>query len=150
MLPSTKTRSGRTTYGEFVVLNGGPSTVTLGTPNSNSLRYTPYQMPASVSGIQHHHQQQHLHHHTTHIIPFAPSILQYSNPSQANLYDASALLSYKRLLAANASATLRSHNIHQLSTNQASSTPRTASTFSYPLNELLGLQALDAFVLPRF
>lgn len=143
MLPSTKTRSGRTTYGEFVVLNGSPSTVSLGTP-INSLRYTPYQMPGPVSGIQ----QQQLHHQTSHVMPLGPSIFQYTTPSpQTNLYDTAALLSYKRLLAA---ASLRSHNVQPFSACQVPATPRTATTLSYPLNDLLGLQALDALVFPRF
>lgn len=170
MLPTNlaKTRaSGRTAYGELVVLSGGPSTV--GAPSS--LRYAPYPLPASISGIQHHHhhhhqqqqqqqyhhqplQQQHgvAHHQTAHIIatPAAPSILQYSPSPQQTLYDTAAALSYKRLLAATATASLRSHphHAHQIPSTtaaaaQATATPRATATLSYPLSELLGLQPLD-------
>lgn len=171
MLPTNlaKTRaSGRTAYGELVVLSGGPSTSTVGAPAS-SLRYAPYPLPASISGIQHHHhhhqqhhqQLQHHHHHqqqpphhhqTAHIIPIAtpaPSILQYSPSPQQTLYDTAAALSYKRLLAATAAtatASLRSHPHHahhQIQSAQASATPRATATLSYPLSELLGLQPLD-------
>lgn len=167
MLPTNlaKTRaSGRTAYGELVVLSGGPSTASVGAPAS-SLRYAPYPLPASMSGIQHHHhhqqhhqhlqqhqQQQPHHHQTAHIIPIAtptPSILQYSPSPQQSLYDTAAALSYKRLLAAtaaSATASLRSHPHHahhQIQSAQASATPRATATLSYPLSELLGLQPLD-------
>lgn len=159
MLPTNlaKTRaSGRTAYGELVVLSGGPSTATVGTPTS-SLRYAPYPLPASISGIQHHHHQQHHqqlqqqqphHHQTAHIFPIAtpaPSILQYSASPQQTLYDTAAALSYKRLLAATATASLRSHphHAHQIPSAQATATPRATATLSYPLSELFGLQPLD-------
>lgn len=160
MLPTNlaKTRaSGRTAYGELVVLSGGPSTANVGAPTS-SIRYAPYPLPASISGIQHHHHQQHHHqfqqqqqshhHQTAHIIPIAtaaPSILQYSPSPQQTLYDTAAALSYKRLLAATATASLRSHphNTQQIPSAQASVTPRATATLSYPLSELLGLQPLD-------
>lgn len=161
MLPANlaKTRAaGRTAYGELVVLSGGPSTAsTVGAPTS-SIRYAPYPLP-TISGAQqhhhqHHHQQQAHHHQTAHIIPIAtptPSILQYTTSPQQSLYDAAAALSYKRLLAATAAASLRTHphptHHHHHPAAQAAATPRATATLSYPLSELLGLQGLDVSTL---
>lgn len=145
MLPANlaKTRAaGRTAYGEYIP---GPSTATtVGAPPA-SLRYAPYPLPASVTGQQSHHHQQH--HQTAHIIPIGtaptPSIFQYTTPQQT-LYDAAALLSYKRLLAATAAASLRSHpHQHPAAPHTATSAPRATATLSYPLSELLSLQGID-------
>lgn len=157
MLPANlaKTRAaGRTAYGELVVLSGGPSTAaaTVGAPTT-SLRYAPYPLATTVAGQQshhhHHHHQQQQHHQTAHIIaPPNPSILQYANPQQT-LYDAAAALSYKRLLAATAAASFRSHAHQQHQTSHATmaTIPRPTATLSYPLSELLGLQGLDVSAL---
>lgn len=155
MLPANlaKTRAaGRTAYGELVVLSGGPSTAaaTVGAPTT-SLRYAPYPLPTTVAGQQSHHHHQQQHHQTAHIIPIAtptPSILQYTNPQQT-LYDAAAALSYKRLLAATAAASLRSHAHQQHPTSHAAAATvqRPTATLSYPLSELLGLQGLDVSTL---
>lgn len=158
MLPANlaKTRAaGRTAYGELVVLSGGPSTIsTVGAP-TNSLRYTPYPLPTAVSSQQQHHQQ----HQTAHIIPIATpsqSILQYTAPNpQQTLYDAAAAVSYKRLLAATAAASLRTHHTSSLHTHQpphtqtltANAHPRATATLTYPLSELLSLQGLDVSAL---
>lgn len=146
MLPANlaKTRAaGRTAYGELVVLNPGSSTAaTVGAPSA-SLRYAPYPLPASIAGQQSHHHQQH--HQTAHIIPIAtptPSIFQYTSPQQT-LYDAAAVLSYKRLLAATAAASLRTHSHQHPAAHVATSTPRATATLSYPLSELLSLQGID-------
>lgn len=153
MLPANlaKTRAaGRTAYGELVVLSGGPSTATTVGAPTGSIRYAPYPLPTSVSGQQHHHHQQH-HHQTAHMIPIAtpnPSILQYATPQQS-LYDAAAALTYKRLLAATAAASLRPHpHAHPHQTHQTMAhQPRATATLSYPLSELLGLQGLDVSTL---
>lgn len=145
MLPANlaKTRTaGRGTYGELVVLSGGPSSslgASVGQPSA--VRYTPYPLPATITAG---HQQAAT---TTHILsPLSAnphSIIQYhTTPTAAalgaasNLYDTAAhAVSYKRLLAATAAASLRSHP-------HPSSHHRTAS-LSYPLGELLGVQSLD-------
>lgn len=171
MLPANlaKTRAaGRTAYGELVVLSGGagPSALSTvgGAPSANSVRYTPYPLPATVTSQQQHHQQ----HQTAHIIPIASpsqSILQYTTSPQHALYDAAAAVSYKRLLAATAAAaTLRSHHHaaslhahHQPAASHSTSLaaaaaaagahPRATATLTYPLSELLGLQGLDVSAL---
>lgn len=172
MLPTNlaKTRAaGRTAYGELVVLSGGPSTSNVGA--ANSLRYAPYPLPASISGIQH-HQHQHSHHQTAHIIPIAtptPSILQYTPQLLSSFYaQAPPLLgtSHKRVVATAAAApapsvgptaataenffifnrpplACRSHRIGQAAGHASSITPRNTATLTYPLTELLGLQAHD-------
>lgn len=154
MLPANlaKTRAaGRTAYGELVVLNAGPSTATAVGAPTTSLRYAPYPLPTSITNQQSHHHHQH---QTAHIIPFAtpnPSILQYTTPQQT-LYDAAAVLSYKRLLAATAAASLRPnphHPAHAAAAAAAAAAPRAtsaaaaAAALSYPLSELLGLQGID-------
>lgn len=162
MLPANlaKTRAaGRTAYGELVVLSGGPSTAAAAAAASvgaqtASLRYAPYPLPATVTGQQHHNHHHQQHHQTAHIIPIATpqSILQYTTPQQT-LYDAAAALSYKRLLAATAAASLRPHphhhHHHQHTQPQANPVPqpRATATLTYPLNELLGLQGLDVSTL---
>lgn len=155
MLPANlaKTRAaGRTAYGELVVLSGGPSTAAAASVGAQtaSLRYAPYPLPTTVTGQQHHSHHHQQHHQTAHIIPIAtptPSILQYTTPQQT-LYDAAAALSYKRLLAATAAASLRPHP-HQHTQPQANpiTAPRATATLTYPLNELLGLQGLDVSTL---
>lgn len=159
MLPTNlaKTRAaGRTAYGELVVLSGGPSTSNVGA--ASSLRYAPYPLPATISGIQHHqHHQQHQHHphhQTAHIIPIAtpaPSILQYTPQLLSSIYTQTPQLlstSNKRLLATTATGmpAIRAHPHHaaQMPAAQATATPRATATLTYPLTELLGLQTLDA------
>lgn len=104
------------------------------------------------------------HQHTppTQIANPNPSIIQYTTNPQQTLYDAAAALSYKRLLAATAAASLRSHanavavqqqhpTGHATTTSlQSRPTPATAAaaaTLSYPLSDLLGLQGLDVSTL---
>lgn len=135
MLPANlaKTRTaGRGTYGELVVLSGGPSSslgASVGQPSA--VRYAPYPLPATISAG--HHQAA----TTTHILPLSAnphhSIIQYGPALGAttNLYDAAHAASYKRLLAASAAASMRSQ------------THRHHTSLSYPLGELLGLQGLD-------
>lgn len=133
MLPANlaKTRTaGRGTYGELVVLSGGPSSslgASVGQPSA--VRYAPYPLPATLTG----HQQA-----ATHILsPLSAnshhSIIQYAPAlgATSNLYDAAHAVSYKRLLAATAAASLRSHP-HQ-----------THRSLSYPLGDLLGVPGLD-------
>jgi hypothetical protein len=127
MLPANlaKTRTaGRGTYGELVVLSGGPSGSSLGASvgqTTTAVRYTPYPLPATTAG----HQQASA---ATQILPLPTnptSIIQYAaapsitvGASTSNLYaDAAAALSYKRLLATTA--------------------------LTYPLGDLLGVQGLD-------
>lgn len=136
MLPANlaKTRTaGRGTYGELVVLSGGPSSslgASVGQPSA--VRYAPYPLPATLTAG---HQQAAT---ATHILsPLSAnphSIIQYGPAlgATSNLYDAAHAMSYKRLLAATAAASLRSHP-HQ--THRAS--------LSYPLGDLLGVQGLD-------
>lgn len=137
MLPANlaKTRTaGRGTYGELVVLSGGPSSslgASIGQPSA--VRYAPYPMPATITAG---HQQAAT---TTHILPLSAnphSIIQYAPAlgAASNLYDTAHAMSYKRLLAATAAASLRSHP-HQ--------THRSAASLSYPLGDLLGVQSLD-------
>lgn len=139
MLPANlaKTRTaGRGTYGELVVLSGGPSG-SLGA-SGQAVRYTPYPLPATITAAAAGHQQQAA--TTTHILPLSTnptSIIQYTpaaavGATTSNLYDtAAAALSYKRLLAATAAASLRSQH------------RPTATTLTYPLGDLLGVQGLD-------
>lgn len=139
MLPANlaKTRTaGRGTYGELVVLSGGPSG-SLGA-SGQAVRYTPYPLPATLTAATAGHQQQAA--TTTHILPLSTnptSIIQYHTPAgvgatTSNLYDtAAAALSYKRLLAATAAASLRSQH------------RPTTTTLTYPLGDLLGVQGLD-------
>lgn len=138
MLPANlaKTRTaGRGTYGELVVLSGGPSG-SLGA-SGQAVRYTPYPLPATLTAATAGHQQQAA--TTTHILPLSTnptSIIQYTpaavGATTSNLYDtAAAALSYKRLLAATAAASLRSQH------------RPTATTLTYPLGDLLGVQGLD-------
>jgi hypothetical protein len=137
MLPANlaKTRTaGRGTYGELVVLSGGPSgSLGASVAQQSAVRYAPYPLPATITAG---HQQAAT---TTHILPLSAnphSIIQYGPAlgATSNLYDAAHhAVSYKRLLAATAAASLRSHP-HQAH--------RTAS-LSYPLGDLLGLQSLD-------
>lgn len=136
MLPANlaKTRTaGRGTYGELVVLSGGPSSslgASVGQPSA--VRYAPYPLPATITAG---HQQAAT---TTHILPMSAnphSIIQYAPAigAASNLYDAAHAVSYKRLLAA--SAAMRSHPHHQAH--------RHGPSLSYPLGELLGVQGLD-------
>lgn len=134
MLPANlaKTRTaGRGTYGELVVLSGGPSGslgASVGQPSA--VRYTPYPLPATITAG---HQQAAT---TTHILPLSAnphSIIQYGpvlGAGASNLYDTAHAVSYKRLLAA--TAAMRSHHAH-----------RPGPSLSYPLGELLGVQSLD-------
>lgn len=134
MLPANlaKTRTaGRGTYGELVVLSGGPSSslgASVGQPSA--VRYTPYPLPASLTAG---HQQAAT---ATHILsPLSAnphSIIQYGPAlgAASNLYDAAHAMSYKRLLAATAAASLRSH-------------PHSHRALSYPLGDLLGVQSID-------
>jgi hypothetical protein len=134
MLPANlaKTRTaGRGTYGELVVLSGGPSG-SLGA-SGQAIRYTPYPLPATLTAAAAGHQQQAA--TTTHILN-PTSIIQYTPATavgahQSSLYDTAAALSYKRLLAATAAASLRSQH------------RPTATTLTYPLGDLLGVQGLD-------
>lgn len=146
MLPANlaKTRTaGRGTYGELVVLSGGPSG-SLGA-SGQQLRYTPYPLPATLTAAAAGHQQQQAS-TTTHILPLSanPTFnIQYTpaavGATTSNLYDtAAAALSYKRLLAATAAASFRSQH-----------RPTTA-TLSYPLGDLLSMQGLDLASLYQF
>jgi hypothetical protein len=137
MLPANlaKTRTaGRGTYGELVVLSGGPSGsigATVGQPAA--VRYTPYPLPASITAAAGHQQAAAT---TTHILPLSAnptSIIQYGpavGATTSNLYDTAAAVSYKRLLAATAAASLRTQH-------------RPTATLTYPLGDLLGVQGLD-------
>lgn len=141
MLPANlaKTRTaGRGTYGELVVLSGGPSgSLGASVGQASAVRYTPYPLPATMG-----HQQAAT---TTHILPLSAnphhshhSIIQYGPAlgATSNLYDTAAhAVSYKRLLAATAAASLRSHP-HQ-------SHRHPTASLSYPLGDLLGVQSLD-------
>lgn len=138
MLPANlaKTRTaGRGTYGELVVLSGGPSGSLGASGQATTLRYTPYPLPATITATAGHHHQPAAA-TTTHILPLSTnptSIIQYTptaavGASTSNLYDAAAAVSYKRLLAATA-ASLRSQH--------------RPSALSYPLGDLLGVQSLD-------
>lgn len=142
MLPANlaKTRTaGRGTYGELVVLSGGPaSSLGASVGQASTVRYAPYPLPATITAG---HQQAAT---TTHILPLSAnphSIIQYGPAlgAASNLYDAAHAVSYKRLLAATAAASLRSHP-HQ--THQTHHRP-TASLHHYQLGDLLGLQGLD-------
>ena len=132
MLPANlaKTRTaGRGTYGELVVLSGGPSGslgASVGQPSA--VRYTPYPLPATLTAG---HQQAAA---TTHILP-PHSIIQYAPAlgATSNLYDTAHAVTYKRLLAATAAASLRSHPHHA----------RHSASLSYPLGDLLGVPSLD-------
>lgn len=137
MLPANlaKTRTaGRGTYGELVVLSGGPAGslgASVGQPSA--VRYAPYPLPATITAG---HQQAAT---TTHILPLSAnphSIIQYGPAlgATSNLYDAAHAVSYKRLLAATAAASFRS-NPHQ--------NHRPTASLSYPLGDLLGVQSLD-------
>lgn len=151
MLPANlaKTRTaGRGTYGELVVLSGGPSGGSLGASvgqPTTAVRYTPYPLPAAATAG---HQQATgatatqllpLSTNPTSIIQYAaaPSLTTAVGATTSNLYAdaAAAALSYKRLLASTAvaAAALRSH--HQR--------PTPSPTLSYPLGDLLGVQGLD-------
>jgi hypothetical protein len=142
-LAKTRTTSGRGTYGELVVLSGGPSGSSLGASSvgqTTAVRYTPYPLPANLASAAGHQQAT----TTTHILPLTTnptSIIQYAPSANAaavgattsNLYDAAALaLSYKRLLAT--TAALRTQHHRQSSA---------AAALSYPLGELLSMQGLD-------
>lgn len=151
MLPANlaKTRTaGRGTYGELVVLSGGPSGSSLGASVGQptaAVRYTPYPLPAATAGHQHASA-------ATQILPLTTnptSIIQYAaapsitvGASTSNLYAdaAAAALSYKRLLAttAAAAAALRSHHHHHARPQQSH-----AAALTYPLGDLLGVQGLD-------
>lgn len=152
MLPANlaKTRTaGRGTYGELVVLSGGPSGSSLGASVGQptaAVRYTPYPLPATTAGHQHASAA------ATQILPLTTnptSIIQYAaapsitvGASTSNLYAdaAAAALSYKRLLAttAAAAAALRSHHHHHARPQQSH-----AAALTYPLGDLLGVQGLD-------
>lgn len=137
MLPANlaKTRTaGRGTYGELVVLSGGPSSslgASVGQPSA--VRYAPYPLPATITAG---HQQAAT---TTHILPLSANphhhhqIIQYGPAlgAASNLYDAAHAMSYKRLLAATAAASMRSQTHHR------------PTSLSYPLGDLLGVQGLD-------
>jgi hypothetical protein len=138
MLPANlaKTRTaGRGTYGELVVLSGGPSS-SLGA-SGQAVRFTPYPLPATLTAAAGHQQAAAT---TTHILPLTSNptpIIQYTSAANAlgattsNLYDAAAAaVSYKRLLAATAAASLRSQH-------------RPTATLTYPLGDLLGVPGLD-------
>jgi hypothetical protein len=141
MLPANlaKTRTaGRGTYGEFVVLSGGPSSslgASVGQPST--VRYAPYPLPATITTAGHQQAA------TTHILsPLSHnphSIVQFTAPAlgaTSNLYDSAAqAVSYKRLLAATAAASLRSH--------QPPHTTHHRASLTYPLGDLLGVQSLD-------
>jgi hypothetical protein len=139
MLPANlaKTRTaGRGTYGELVVLSGGPSS-SLGA-SGQAVRFTPYPLPATLTAAAAGHQQAAA--TTTHILPLTSNptpIIQYTPAANAlgattsNLYDAAAAaVSYKRLLAATAAASLRSQH-------------RPTATLTYPLGDLLSVPGLD-------
>jgi hypothetical protein len=129
MLPANlaKTRTaGRGTYGEFVVLSGGPSSSLGAVGPTATLRYAPYPLPATITSQQAAHAAA-----TTHILP-SPSIIQYAAGPPASIFDS---LPYKRLIAANAAVTsLRPHQAQQ---------PRATATLTYPIGDLLGVQGLD-------
>lgn len=141
MLPANlaKTRTaGRGTYGELVVLSGGPSS-SLGA-SGQTLRYTPYPLPANLNAAAAAGHQQAAP-TTTYTFPLSTNpnpLIQYSQAvgaSTSNLYDAAAAaVSYKRLLAATAAASLRSQH-------------RPTATLTYPLGELPGMQGLDLATL---
>lgn len=148
MLPANlaKTRTaGRGTYGELVVLSGGPSGGSLGASvgQPTAVRYTPYPLPANITATAGHQQAAAT---TTHILPLTTnptSIIQYSPSAAAaigattsNLYDAAAALSYKRLLATTAAAAAATNAL------RSQHRPHTA-TLTYPLGDLLGIQGLD-------
>lgn len=156
MLPANlaKTRTaGRGTYGEFVVLSGGPSSGSLGASvgQPSTVRYAPYPLPATITTAGHQqaattHILSPLSHHNPH------SIVQFTAPAlgaTSNLYDTAATaqaVSYKRLLAATAAASLRSHHPTQTNTHTSHHHhhhPHHRSTLSYPLGDLLGVQGLD-------
>jgi hypothetical protein len=143
MLPANlaKTRTaGRGTYGELVVLSGGPSS-SLGA-SGQAVRFTPYPLPATITAAAAGHQQAAA--TTTHILPLTSNpnhhhpIIHYTSAAAnalgattSNLYDAAAAaVSYKRLLAATAAASLRSQH-------------RPTATLTYPLGDLLGVPGLD-------
>lgn len=135
MLPANlaKTRTaGRGTYGELVMLSGGPpGSLGASVGQQSAVRYTPYPLPATMTAG---HQQAAT---TTHILPLSAnphSIIQYGPAigATSNLYDAAHAVSYRRLLAATAAASMRSHQAH-----------RPGPSLSYPLGDLLGIQSLD-------
>ena len=139
MLPANlaKTRTaGRGTYGEFVVLSGGPSSSLGAVGPTATLRYAPYPLPATITS-----QQAAQHAATTHILPLSasasPQIIQYAT-QPTSLFD----MPYKRLIAHNAAvASLRSHH------HQPQPQPRATATLTYPIGDLLGVQGLDLSAL---
>lgn len=152
MLPANlaKTRTaGRGTYGEFVVLSGGPSSslgASVGQPST--VRYAPYPLPATITTAGHQqaattHILSPLSHHNPH------SIVQFTAPAlgaTSNLYDTAAqaqAVSYKRLLAATAAASLRSHHQTTNTPHHHHHHPHRGTSLSYPLGDLLGVQSLD-------
>ncbi|XP_067645141.1 ice-structuring glycoprotein-like [Eurosta solidaginis] len=95
---------------------------------------------------------------TTATVPPAaatPSLLQYAaataaaNPQTATLYDAAAIVGYKRLLAAAAIGGLRPPtpigHLTQPTATQVRPTPSAtpAATLGYPLSDLLSMQGLE-------
>lgn len=141
MLPANlaKTRTaGRGTYGELVVLSGTPSSSlgAVGTTTATTVRYAPYPLPATITAASAGQQSA-----TTHILPITtntPSIIQYASPTTHTLYDAAAAMTYKRLLAATAAASLRPNPHHP-----GHPTARATTTLTYPIADLLGIQGLD-------
>lgn len=114
---------------------------------SAPLRYAPYPLPASALAANQQAQAAAAAAAavaaTTHILPGAPSLIQYAN-GQSLLAD----LTYKRLLAANAAAnaaaaaSMRPHHA-QMVHNQ----PRATATLTYPIGDLLSAQGLDLSAL---
>lgn len=143
MLPANlaKTRAaGRGTYGELVVLSGGGPSGSIGAVGqpTATLRYAPYPLPANLTGQQQTGQ-------TTHLLPPAPSIIQYATTSQP-LFDAA--INYKRLLAAHAASAFRQHpHPHHSHTHTLQQQPRATTTLTYPLGDLLSVQGLDLSAL---
>lgn len=145
MLPANlaKTRAaGRGTYGELVVLSGGGPSGSIGAVGqpTATLRYAPYPLPANLTGQQQTGQ-------TTHLLPAAPSIIQYATTSQP-LFDAA--INYKRLLAAHAATAFRQHphpHPHHSHSHALQQQPRATTTLTYPLGDLLSVQGLDLSAL---
>ena len=139
-LAKTRTTGRGGTYGELVVLSGGPSGSigAVGQPSA-TVRYTPYPIPGTLTAGQH---------QAAHILPLSatnPSIIQYATAATPSLYDTAAAVSYKRLLAATAAASMRNHP-HHPHHHHHSHQPHHhhhRTTLSYPLGDLLGIQGLD-------
>uniref|UniRef100_A0A1A9VHJ9 Uncharacterized protein n=1 Tax=Glossina austeni TaxID=7395 RepID=A0A1A9VHJ9_GLOAU len=148
MLPANlaKTRAaGRSAYGELVVW--GNSTTNPGAGSAGVIGSSLAAAAAAATGTPHHHS----HPHAGVFSNTGTGAAAAATNSQASaLYDAAAMMGYKRLLAAAAASQLRPPSATStLAAAAAAAAPtaqahlRPTATLTYPLSDLLSVPSLE-------